>query len=119
MESAILVGTHSLDELRELATSAGARIIDEVVQRRERPDPATFIGKGKVEELREQVLLEGVDLVIFDDATVADKATFDQPHQYAVGFSSVIVNGGIVFDGEKMTGVMSGSPLYGNGYAGR
>ena len=67
MESAILVGTHSLDELRELAVTAGARIIDEVIQRRDRPDAATFIGKGKVEELREQVLLEGVDVVIFDD----------------------------------------------------
>jgi GTP-binding protein HflX len=66
MENAILVGTHALDELRELARSAGARIIDEVIQRRERPDPATFIGKGKVEELREQVLLEGADLVIVD-----------------------------------------------------
>src|SRR5215468_9242619 len=67
MENAILVGTHALDELRELAMSAGARIIDEVIQRRDRPDPATFIGKGKVEELRDEVLLEGVDVVIFDD----------------------------------------------------
>src|SRR3954470_3185141 len=66
MENAILVGTNSLDELRELATSAGARIIDEVTQRRDRPDPATYIGKGKVEELREQVVIEGVDVVIFD-----------------------------------------------------
>ena len=67
MENAILVGAHALDELRELAASAGARIIDEVIQRRDRPDPATFIGKGKVEELREEALLEGVNLVIFDD----------------------------------------------------
>jgi GTP-binding protein HflX len=67
MESAILVGQHSLDELRELAVSAGARVIDEVVQRRERPDPATYIGKGKVEELREEVVIEGVDVVIFDE----------------------------------------------------
>src|SRR6266705_6123112 len=67
MESAILVGNHSLDEMRELAASAGARIIDEVIQRRDRPDPATFIGKGKVEELREQIVVEGVDVVIFDD----------------------------------------------------
>jgi len=43
MESAILVGNHALDELRELATSAGARIIDEVIQKRDRPDPATYI----------------------------------------------------------------------------
>jgi GTP-binding protein HflX len=67
MESAILVGQHSLDELRELAVSAGARVIDEVVQRRDRPDPATYIGKGKVDELREEVLIEGVDVVIFDE----------------------------------------------------
>src|SRR5580765_3345251 len=67
MESAILVGHQALDELRELAVSAGARVIDEVIQRRERPDPATYIGKGKVEELREEVLIEGVDVVIFDE----------------------------------------------------
>ncbi len=67
MESAILVGCNTLDELRELAVTAGARVIDEVTQRRLRPDPATYIGKGKVDELREQVLIEGVDLVIFDD----------------------------------------------------
>jgi GTPase len=67
MESAILVGTDAVDELRELATSAGARVIDEVIQRRDRPDPATYIGKGKVEELREQILVEGVELVIVDD----------------------------------------------------
>jgi GTP-binding protein HflX len=67
MENAILVGNHALDELRELAVSAGARIIDEVIQRRDRPDPATYIGKGKVEELREEVLVEGVDVVIFDE----------------------------------------------------
>src|SRR5215467_12381010 len=67
MENAILVGNHALDELRELAVSAGARIIDEVIQRRERPDPATYIGKGKVEELREEVLEERVDVVIFDE----------------------------------------------------
>src|SRR3954469_6582429 len=67
MESAILVGTDSLDELRELATSAGARVIDEVIQHRDRPDPATYIGQGKVEQVREQILIEGVDVVIFDD----------------------------------------------------
>jgi GTPase len=74
MESAILVGTDSLDELRELATSAGARVIDEVIQRRDRPDPATYIGKGKVEQLREQILIEGVDVVIFDDELSPNQA---------------------------------------------
>jgi GTP-binding protein HflX len=74
MENAILVGTDALDELRELATSAGARVIDEVIQHRARPDPATYIGKGKVEELREQVLVEGVEVVIFDDELAPSQA---------------------------------------------
>ncbi len=55
------------------------------------------------------------DLVVFDEKTIADKATFDKPHQYAEGFSTVIVNGEIVFDGKLMTGKMSGQALYGNG----
>ncbi len=55
------------------------------------------------------------DLVIFDDATVGDKATFEQPHQYAEGFSTVMVNGKLVFDGTKLTGAMPGQPLYGPG----
>jgi N-acyl-D-amino-acid deacylase len=55
------------------------------------------------------------DIVIFDETKIADKATFEQPHQYAEGFSSVIVNGKLVFDGTKMTGAMSGQPLYGTG----
>ena len=54
------------------------------------------------------------DLVIFDENTITDKATFENPPQYATGFQAVIVNGEIVFDGEKMTGKMSGQPLYGN-----
>jgi N-acyl-D-amino-acid deacylase len=55
------------------------------------------------------------DIVIFDETKIADKATFEQPHQYADGFSTVMVNGEIVFDGVKMTGRMSGQPLYGRG----
>lgn len=55
------------------------------------------------------------DLVIFDENTVADKATFVQPHQYADGFAAVIVNGEVVFDGKQMTGAMPGKPIYGPG----
>jgi N-acyl-D-amino-acid deacylase len=55
------------------------------------------------------------DIVIFDEATVADRSTFEQPHQYAVGFSDVIVNGETVFDGQRMTDAMPGEPLYGPG----
>lgn len=53
------------------------------------------------------------DIVIFDDATVADKATFEAPHNYPVGFSTVFVNGKMVFDGSKMTGTKSGQALKG------
>jgi N-acyl-D-amino-acid deacylase len=51
------------------------------------------------------------DLVMFDENAVTDKATFDKPHQYAEGFSMVIVNGQVVFDGMKMTGAMPGQAL--------
>jgi N-acyl-D-amino-acid deacylase len=56
------------------------------------------------------------DLVIFDENTITDKATFENPHQYSEGFSQVLVNGEIVFDGRAMTGKMPGQPLYGNGF---
>jgi N-acyl-D-amino-acid deacylase len=55
------------------------------------------------------------DLVIFDENTVGDKATFVQPHQYAEGFSAVIVNGEVVFDGKQMTGSMPGRAIFGPG----
>ncbi|HCA56394.1 MAG TPA: aminoacylase, partial [Blastocatellia bacterium] len=51
-----------------------------------------------------------------DEKTVGDKATFENPPQYAVGFSSVIVSGGVVFNGEKMTGTMTGKAIRGPGY---
>ncbi|MBO9634581.1 MAG: D-aminoacylase [Chitinophagaceae bacterium] len=55
------------------------------------------------------------DIVIFDPGTVNDKATFEQPHQYAVGFSYVIVNGAITMQEGQHTGVRNGQPLYGPG----
>lgn len=63
------------------------------------------------------LLREGMaaDIVIFDEKTVGDKATFVQPHQYAVGFSTVIVNGDIVLDADKMTGKMTGKAVFGPG----
>jgi GTP-binding protein HflX len=68
MEKAILVSIGDpLDELRELAGAAGADVIGEVTQHRDRPDPALFIGKGKAEEIRDQVVEHEADLVIFDD----------------------------------------------------
>jgi GTP-binding protein HflX len=57
----------SLDELRELATSAGAEVVDTATQKRGRPDPATFIGSGKVGELAARCKASGANVVIFDD----------------------------------------------------
>ncbi|HZS21593.1 MAG TPA: GTPase HflX [Pseudonocardiaceae bacterium] len=56
----------SLAELARLAQTAGSQVLDALVQRRERPDPATYIGAGKVLELREAVLATGADTVICD-----------------------------------------------------
>jgi GTP-binding protein HflX len=57
----------SLDELEQLVDTAGGEVAERVVQRRDRPDPASFIGSGKVGELRDQVRESAVDAVIFDD----------------------------------------------------
>lgn len=56
----------SLSELRELTASAGAEIVGEVLQNRERPDPATLIGRGKLEEIAGAAKMNDADLVIFD-----------------------------------------------------
>jgi GTP-binding protein HflX len=56
----------SLDELRALATSAGARIVGEFMQRRDRPDPATLIGKGKLEEIAGAAASVSADVILFD-----------------------------------------------------
>jgi len=57
----------SLDELARLANTAGATVVDRVMQRRERLDPATLIGSGRLVELREVVDTEDIDVVIFDE----------------------------------------------------
>lgn len=57
----------SLAELAQLAETAGADVITTVVQRRERPDAATFIGTGKLHELKAICAETGANLVIFDD----------------------------------------------------
>ena len=56
----------SLDELRGLATSAGAEIVGEFMQHRDRPDPATIIGKGKLEEIAGAAASVSADLILFD-----------------------------------------------------
>ncbi len=57
----------SLDELAALVDTAGADEAERVIQRRDAPDPATFVGKGKAAELREISLAVDADTVVFDD----------------------------------------------------
>lgn len=56
----------SLAEFEELARSAGAEVVATLAQRRARPDPATLIGQGKVEEIEGVAASTGADIVLFD-----------------------------------------------------
>ena len=77
-ERAILVGVRlpsmsaeeaeeSIEELAFLADTAGAIVIDRVIQTRKSLNPAFYIGKGKVSELKELALQKKANLLIFDD----------------------------------------------------
>ncbi|WP_312718146.1 GTPase HflX [Mobilicoccus sp.] len=76
LERVVLVGVwsdgtleeaeNSLRELAALAETAGSTVLAGVVQRRHRPDPATYVGSGKAEELRDIVVAEGADTVVAD-----------------------------------------------------
>ncbi|UCH34182.1 MAG: GTPase HflX [Armatimonadota bacterium] len=57
----------SLAELALLAESAGAEVVGAITQRRDTPDPATFLGKGKAEEVRDEAAGERADIVVVDD----------------------------------------------------
>jgi GTP-binding protein HflX len=56
-----------LDELENLASTAGAIVLDKVIQKVDIPTPTYFIGRGKVEEIRDIVCGENIDVVIFDN----------------------------------------------------
>ncbi|HYE85136.1 MAG TPA: hypothetical protein VEA16_02185, partial [Vicinamibacterales bacterium] len=58
---------HSLEELAGLADAAGARVVLRILQDRPRPDPATFLGSGKVEVLSHAAAEAGADLIVFDN----------------------------------------------------
>jgi GTP-binding protein HflX len=78
LERVVLVGVwtegtsedadNSLAELKLLAETAGSEVLDALIQRRQKPDPATYIGSGKVEDLRAAVVATGADTIICDGA---------------------------------------------------
>jgi GTP-binding protein HflX len=57
---------NAMTELKRLAETAGSQVLEGLVQRRNRPDPSTYIGRGKVAELRDVVVATGADTVICD-----------------------------------------------------
>ncbi len=74
-DRAILVGVttgsaasaqESIDELRELARSAGVVVLDSIIQRRQKLDPRSLVGRGKLDELIIRSLQLGADVIIFD-----------------------------------------------------
>lgn len=72
-------------------------------------------------QLKDRGLLrEGymADIVIFDENTVVDRSTYDNPHQFSAGFSHVIVNGKVTAENGAHTGVKAGRSLRGPGYRG-
>ncbi len=69
----------SLDELRSLATSAGAEIAGEFLQRRDKPDAATLVGKGKLEEIAGAAASVSADLILFDhDLTASQQRNIEK-----------------------------------------
>jgi GTP-binding protein HflX len=76
LERVVLVGVwtegsaemaeNSLAELKALAETAGSEVLEGLIQRRDKPDPATYIGSGKVSELRQLVVSSGADTVVCD-----------------------------------------------------
>jgi GTP-binding protein HflX len=89
-QRALLVGTgfgshdveeaeRSLAELALLTDTAGAEPVETVLQRRDRPDPATYVGRGKAEELRQLTEALDIDVVVFDDElTPAQQRNLEQ-----------------------------------------
>ena len=58
----------SMEELKDLLETAGGQSVGMVLQQKDSPDPRTFIGQGKVDEVRQLVRTMGADMVIFDNA---------------------------------------------------
>ena len=89
LERVVLVGVwtegtpqdadNSLKELAALAQTAGSEVLEGLIQRRDKPDPGTFIGSGKVQELRNAVINTGADTVICDgELSPAQLRTLEQ-----------------------------------------
>jgi GTPase len=83
-----------LGELRELARTAGVEPVAELVQHRERPDPRTYVGKGKLQELKEAFKGSGAESLIVDDelSPVQQKALEDALQARVVDRTQLILD---------------------------
>ncbi|HSV67433.1 MAG TPA: GTPase HflX [Mycobacteriales bacterium] len=78
-EGTLSAAENSLAELARLAETAGSEVLDGLIQRRARPDPATYIGSGKTAELRDIVLATAADTVVCDgELTPAQLRTLEE-----------------------------------------
>jgi GTPase len=78
-EGTALDADNSLKELAALAETAGSEVMEGLIQRRDKPDSATFIGSGKVKEVREAVIATGADTVVCDgELSPAQLRTLEQ-----------------------------------------
>jgi GTP-binding protein HflX len=66
IEGTLADAENSLRELAALAETAGSEVLDGLVQRRAKPDPGTFLGSGKAQELKDVVMATGADTVVVD-----------------------------------------------------
>jgi len=89
LEKVVLVGVwtegtakdaeNSIKELAALAETAGSQVMEALIQRRDKPDSATFIGSGKVKEVRDAVVATGADTVVCDgELSPAQLRTLEQ-----------------------------------------
>ena len=90
----------------ELMVQAGMTPSQVIVAATSRP--AEYLGLADRGLLREGYR---ADVTVFDPSAIADRATYDAPHQYAAGVSTVIVNGTVVIDGGDHTGALPGQVL--------
>jgi GTP-binding protein HflX len=74
-EGTLVEAETSLHELAALAETAGSQVLEALIQRRDKPDPATYIGSGKAKELRDVVIATGADTVVCDNELTPGQLT--------------------------------------------
>ena len=109
-EQSLQEAENSLRELAALAETAGATVLDGLLQRRTHPDPATYLGKGKAQELRQLVAATGADVVVTD--TWVSMGQEDQKAQRVADFAGYEVDASIMANADAEAIFMHCLPAY-------